>query len=76
MPNFEAFQAALECCMATEPPKDFVLSSDASQLATVYADMVFHKQTERSIDVLTDKQRKAFVKWSGDASIGKPNSST
>lgn len=69
MPNFEAFQAALECCMATEPPKDFMLSSDASQLATVFADMVYHKKAERSMEELTEKQRKAFIKWSGDAAL-------
>jgi hypothetical protein len=70
MPSFAVIQAALEYCMSEQPPRDFVLSNDASQLATVFADMAYHRQTERPVENLTDKQRLAFLRWS-DSSASK-----
>lgn len=45
MPTFNEVQKALEQCMKVEPPHDFSLSPDASQLATVFAEMLHGRES-------------------------------
>lgn len=65
MVTFEQVSQALERCMKAEPPKDFALSKDASQLATVFAEMSYARQAERPLADLEPKQLAAFERWKG-----------
>lgn len=56
MPTFDEIKMALNTCMAAEPAIDFVLSNDSSQLGTVFAEMMYFKQSERPLDTLSQKQ--------------------
>ena len=49
MPTFDEIKLALNTCMTAEPTVDFVLSKDASQLGTVFAEMMHFKQAERPL---------------------------
>ena len=68
MPTFTQVQAALITCMQAEPPKDYVLSKDSSKLATVFAEMEYHKQNERPIEQFTHAQASAFERWRNKSS--------
>lgn len=63
MPSYSQIQQALTACMKAEPPVDFALSKDSSQLAAVFAEMMFDGQAERPLEALTPKQRAAFERW-------------
>jgi hypothetical protein len=68
MPTFTQVQTALMACMQAEPPKDYVLSKDSSKLATVFAEMDYHKQNERPIEDFTPGQAAAFERWRNKSS--------
>lgn len=63
MPTFNEVQKALEQCMKVEPPHDFRLSPDASQLATVFAEMLHGRESERPLEAFKPKQLDAFNRW-------------
>ena len=63
MPTLNEITQALNNCMVVEPPVNYVLSKDASQLGTVYAEMAYFKQAERPLDALSPKQANAFGRW-------------
>lgn len=67
MPTLSEVQKALERCLRAEPPIDYQLSPDASQLATVFADMLYGRQPGvepvRPLEVFSEKQLAAFSKW-------------
>jgi hypothetical protein len=63
MPSMTDVQQALERCMRAEPPQDFSLSPDSSQLATVFAEMLYGRESERPLEALTAKQLAAFNRW-------------
>ncbi|PWF55355.1 DUF3717 domain-containing protein [Flavobacterium cupreum] len=63
MPTFDEIKKALNTCMVAEPAVDFVLSKDANQLCTVFAEMMHFKQTERPLGTLSDKQVIAYQRW-------------
>lgn len=63
MPTFNDVQRALEQCMKAEPPRDFSLSPDASQLATVFAEMLHGRESERPLEAFKPKQLDAFNRW-------------
>ena len=67
MPTFDEIKLALNTCMAAEPTVDFVLSKDASQLGTVFAEMMHFKQAERPLDSLSQKQVSAYLRWTAPA---------
>ena len=54
---------ALNRAMHAQPGDGISLSADASQMATVYALMMFDHLTEWPVDKLTEKQRLAFEKY-------------
>jgi hypothetical protein len=66
MPSLDEIQAALARCITAEPPskKELQLSPDSSQLAEVFAEMVYAKEQEREITELNAAQREAFDRWS------------
>lgn len=49
--------------MKVEPPHDFSLSPDASQLATVFAEMLHGRESERPLEAFKPKQLDAFNRW-------------
>ena len=63
MPSMENVQDALVRCLRQEPPKDYRLSSDASQLATVWAEMRWNGEANRPLEALSAKQATAFARW-------------
>jgi hypothetical protein len=63
MPSMSEVQKALERCMKAEPPKDFSLSPDSSQLATVFAEMLHGREADRPLDAFKPKQLAAFHRW-------------
>jgi hypothetical protein len=66
MPLFTEVQTALERCMEAEPPTAepyFALSLDSSNLADVFAEMLYGKEQARPLEALTEKQRTAFERW-------------
>ena len=63
MPALSEVQKALEQCMKAEPPRDFSLSPDASQLATVFAEMLHGRESERPLEAFKPKQLAAFNRW-------------
>lgn len=63
MVKFDEVQRALERCMAAEPPKDYALSADASQLADVFAEMLYARSAERPLSEFKPKQLAAFERW-------------
>lgn len=65
MPTFEQVQKALDHCMKVEPSVNYCLSPDASQLGTVFAEMLYHKQGERPLYAFKPKQLAAFERWNG-----------
>lgn len=73
MPTFDEIKVALTVCMKAEPPIDFVLSKDSSQLGTVFGEMMHFDQTERSLETLTPKQVSAYKRWAAPASPALPN---
>ena len=63
MPSFHQVVAAIDRCMLVEPTLDFVLSPDASELGTVFAEMMYYHQDDRDISAFTAKQREAYQRW-------------
>ena len=63
MPTLNEITQALNNCMVGEPPVNYVLSKDASQLGTVFAEMLYFKQSERPFDTLSHKQVSAYQRW-------------
>lgn len=63
MPTCAEIQKALTACMKAEPPRDYALSPDSSQLAAVFAEMTVGHEAERSLEALTPKQLAAFQRW-------------
>ncbi|WP_017879652.1 DUF3717 domain-containing protein [Janthinobacterium sp. CG3] len=63
MPTFDEIKLALNTCMTAEPTIDFMLSKDASQLETVFAEMMYFKQIERPLESLSHKQVSAYLHW-------------
>lgn len=65
MPTFEQVQEALEACMKAEPPQgeECALSHDSNQIANVFAEMLYFKETERPLESFKPKQREAFERW-------------
>lgn len=63
MPTLNEITQALNNCMVVEPPVNYVLSKDASQLGTVLAEMLYFKQSERPFDTLSHKQVIAYQRW-------------
>lgn len=63
MVTFDQVSKALERCMKAEPPQNFALSKDASQLATVFAEMSYARQAERPLADFKPKQLDAFERW-------------
>jgi hypothetical protein len=63
MPIFLEVQAALIACMSAQPPVNYELSPEASQLATVFSEMMVFKEAERDIALFSDKQKTAFERW-------------
>jgi hypothetical protein len=63
MPTFEEVVKALDRCMTIEPPVNYALSPDASQLGTVFAEMQYFQQSERPLEDFKPKQREAFERW-------------
>ncbi len=63
MPSFEEVTKALDNCMGVEKPVNYSLSPDASQLGTVFAEMMYHKQTELPLEAFKPKQLAAFERW-------------
>ncbi|WP_028444747.1 hypothetical protein [Chitinimonas koreensis] len=64
MPSFAEVQRALRQCMAVEMPIDGVLSTDASTLGTLFAEMMYLQQDHRPADALSDQQQACFARWS------------
>ena len=56
-------QAALQCCMAAEPPRDFALSPDASLLTDVFGSMRYHEATDQPVGALSEKHQAAVARW-------------
>lgn len=72
MPTFDEIKLALNTCMTAEPTVDFVLSKDASQLGTVFAEMMYFKQTERALETLSHKQVSAYQRWTAPPPVPSP----
>ena len=58
--------------MDAEPPINYALSPDTSQISTVYAEMTFFRESERSFENFTTAQRAAFERWQGTVEAGIP----
>jgi hypothetical protein len=63
MPTFEDVQKALDRCMTAQPTVNYALSPDASQLGTVFAEMMCFKENDRDLNNFTPKQLDAFERW-------------
>lgn len=63
MPTMNEVQKALQRCLNAEPPVNYSLSADASQLATVYAEMAYFREDARPLDAFKPKQKAAFERW-------------
>jgi len=63
MPTMNEVQKALDRCMKAEPPVNYSLSPDSSQLATVFAEMLYDREPERPLDAFKPKQLAAFERW-------------
>ena len=63
MPTFNDIQKALVRCLSAEPPQNYCLSPDASQITEVFAEMIYRHATEWPQDSMTEKQWAAFQKW-------------
>jgi hypothetical protein len=70
MPTLDEVQAALQSCMTAQPPVDYDLSPDASQLATVFAEMRFAGERVRDMAALKPKQLDALGRWGGSGQGG------
>ncbi len=65
MPSFAQVKAALMRCMEARPSPDKIsLDPDASQLATVFAEMEYSRKSELPIEEFKEKQRVAYERWS------------
>lgn len=69
MPTISQIQAALNRCMQMEPPQNHTLSPDASQIATVLAEMNYFKEGERSLDSLKETQKQSVLRWLTEKNI-------
>lgn len=63
MPSLPQIQAAFNAATTAEPPKDYRLARDASQLATVIAEMWHFKQDDRDLSDLSSSQVAAYERW-------------
>jgi hypothetical protein len=63
MPTFSEIQKAFERCVNAEPTVNYVLSADASQIATVFAEMMVFREDERDLAKFKPKQKAAFDRW-------------
>lgn len=64
MPTLNQIQNACNAAIAGEPPKNFKLSSDASQLATIVAEMWHFKLEVRELSQFNSAQKAAYARWS------------
>lgn len=63
MLSIQELLAALERCMKAEPPVNYVLSPDASQLGGAWAEMLFERLDVRPLADLSAKAQAAFRRW-------------
>ncbi|MCU6502270.1 hypothetical protein LPN04_31195 [Rugamonas sp. A1-17] len=63
MPSLPQIQAAFNAATTAEPPEEYILKPDASQLATVIAEMWHFKQDDRDLANLTSSQVAAYERW-------------
>ena len=63
MPTLDEVQRALQRCLEAEPPVDFALSADASQLAAVFAEMRYARSHNVEAPAMKAKQVDAFDRW-------------
>ena len=63
MPTMIEIQKALDRCMKAEPPVNYSLSPDSSQLATVFAEMLYSHEPDRALEAFKPKQLAAFERW-------------
>jgi hypothetical protein len=63
MPSLPAIQAAFNAANIAEPPKDYKLSKDAKQLATVIGEMWHFKKDDRDLSEMTSSQIEAYERW-------------
>ncbi|HEY8096953.1 MAG TPA: DUF3717 domain-containing protein [Methylobacter sp.] len=61
--TFKELQLVIDRCMKAQPTLNFALSPDASQLATVFAEMMVFKEDERPLEKFTARQLEAFERW-------------
>lgn len=63
--SYHVVQAALERCMAANPPEgaEFGLSRDASLLGDIIGEMIWRKLNEIPASVVTGKHQDALNRW-------------
>jgi hypothetical protein len=61
--SFAEVQAALQRCLAANPPVNVTLCRDASLLADVFGEMLFFREQERSLAPFSEDHRAAFARW-------------
>lgn len=63
MASLPEIQAAFNAAYTAEPPQNYMLSKDASQLATVIGEMWHFKKDDRELSEMTSSQVAAFERW-------------
>jgi hypothetical protein len=61
--SFDQVKLALERCITAEPVTNYILSADTSHIATVFAEMLFAHEDERTFSSITSTQLAALRRW-------------